>query len=68
MTLPALGMESASLSFELKAEAEGSIGKGGISRLAPWKLAPPLQCLPPILHKPTSLLDRPRESNSRNAS
>ena len=27
MTLPALGMESASLSFELKAEAEGSIAR-----------------------------------------
>ncbi len=25
--------------------------KGGISRLAPRELAPPLQCLPPILHK-----------------
>src|SRR3569623_350767 len=24
--------------------------KGGISRTAPQKLAPPLQCLPPILH------------------
>ena len=26
--------------------------QGGISRLAPWKLALPLQSLPPILHKP----------------
>src|SRR6185312_8708257 len=26
--------------------------KGGISRTAPRKLAPPLQCLPPILHIP----------------
>jgi len=26
--------------------------QGGISRLAPWKLASPLQSLPPILHKP----------------
>ncbi len=27
--------------------------QGGISRLAPRRLAPPLQSLPPILHKPT---------------
>ena len=27
-------------------------GKGGISRLAPRRLAPPLQSLPPILHEP----------------
>jgi hypothetical protein len=26
--------------------------KSGISRLTPWKLAPPLQSLPPILHIP----------------
>ena len=26
--------------------------QGGISKVAPWKLASPLQSLPPILHKP----------------
>jgi len=49
MALPALGMESASLSFELKAEAKGSIGKGGISRMAPSCPEAKLQSLPPIL-------------------
>ena len=35
------------------AELGLQIGQGGISRMTPPKLAPRLQSLPPILHKPT---------------
>jgi hypothetical protein len=40
------------------------IGKGGISRVAPRRLAPPLHSLPPILHMPTRM---PVQSYSKGA-
>src|SRR3954464_11180640 len=40
------------------------IAKGGISRMAPRRLTPPLHSLPPILHMPTR---RPAQSYSKGA-
>ena len=46
------------------ARLDGSKVKGGISRVAPRELAPPLQSLPPILHK---TLPTPLQSYSKGS-